>query len=539
MAQNTTEAYRNHPIGILPDPTREFYDFEGWFTDPIDGTLVTTESDFETDTTLYAHWIARTYQISFISNGGIETFDPITVFCDQEIGELPTPSRQLYTFNGWFTAETGGEQITETTIKNTAEDIELYAQWTANTHTVTFIANGDGAVIGETSRVVTCDTAIGELPSATRDYYYFDGWYTESEGGTKYSDSTFITTDSDFSLYAHWTLNNMHDWTLASEVPDDAQVVEEKWTYTLTSSTESTASSLSGWTSIGNYWKQTGTGSTNYASFPSGFDTGNSIYTSFAKSAYSAYDNGSTKRTVSNTWAGYVYWHWMYDCGSANGTQYRAILDYKGTGPDNGYYYKYFGAFTSTNGSYSSDKYYCNSRSITNYIVPERTAYSACQGSTRWFRFDYYLSTYTDYQMIYQYQKVENLESTTSVSASSTISNVQHWVRYRDRVQVLSLEDEDDVLLGIDEIPDSVKGLITDEELDEQILETEDEYLYESPDESVAVEPADTEQEIQSDEIEHYDEVTDLIIEEIEDIFVHDATSNSVDFLIEDIIDNN
>lgn len=196
--------------------------------------------------------------------------------------------------------------------------------------------------------------------------------------------------DADFALYAHWTPGDILGWTPASEIPSDAQIVEEKWTYTLTSNTESTAPSMSGWTQTGNYWKQTGSGSTNYASFPRGFDTGHSIYKSFAKSAYNSYDNGSTKRTVNNAWAGYVYWHWMYDCGGGNGIANRAILDYKGTGPDNGFYYKYFGAFTSTTGNYSNDKYYCNSRNITNYIIPGRTAYSECQGATRWFRFDYY-----------------------------------------------------------------------------------------------------------------------------------------------------
>ena len=246
--------------------------------------------------------------------------------------------------------------------------------------------------------------------------------------------------DSDIALYPHWHPGDIFGWTPASEIPSDAQIVEEKWTYTLTSNTESTAPSMSGWTQTGNYWKQTGSGSTNYASFPRGFDTGHSIYKSFAKSAYNSYDNGSTKRTVNNAWAGYVYWHWMYDCGGGNGIANRAILDYKGTGPDNGFYYKYFGAFTSTTGNYSNDKYYCNSRNITNYIIPGRTAYSECQGATRWFRFDYYKSTYTDYQKIYQYQKVENLESGTPVYGSNTISNVQHWVLYRVRVQANAVE---------------------------------------------------------------------------------------------------
>ncbi len=70
---------------------------------------------------------------------------------------------------------------------------------------------------------------------------------------------------------------------------------------------------------------------------------------------------------------------------------------------------------------------------IYNYVIPERTAYADCQGSTRWFRFDYYTSNYTDYYKIFRYQKVENLESRTKVTESDTISNVQHWVKYREK----------------------------------------------------------------------------------------------------------
>ena len=121
----------------------------------------------------------------------------------------------------------------------------------------------------------------------------------------------------------------------------------------------------------------------------------------------------------------------MYDCGGANGTANRAIYNKKGNGPDNGFYYKYFGAFTSTKGNYNSDTGYCNSQNIRNYIVPDRTSYASCQGATRWFRFDYYTSTYVDYYKMFQYQKIENLESETEVTASETISNVQKWIQYR------------------------------------------------------------------------------------------------------------
>lgn len=371
-------------------------------------------------------------QVTLDANGGSVSSSSLTVYNGAAYGTLPTPTRTGYTFNGWFTAKSGGTAVTASTVVSNASAHTLYAQWTANKYTVTFNANGGSA--SATNKTVTYGSPYGALPTATRDYYNFTGWYTASSGGTKVTSASAVSISSAQTLYAHWELKPLSNWVLASSAPSDAQIVNRKWTYTKTETQESTSSSISGWTQTGSYWNQTGTGSVKYASFPSGFDTSHWIYTSFAKSAYTASDNGSTKRVVSNKWAGYVYWHWMYSCSNANGTSQRAIYNKYGYGPDNSFLYKYFGAFTSTNGNYSSDKYYCNSLSITNYIIPERTAYADCQGSTRWFRFDYYTSTYTDYQKVYQYQKVTTgLESTTEVTASSTISDVKAYVQYREK----------------------------------------------------------------------------------------------------------
>lgn len=227
------------------------------------------------------------------------------------------------------------------------------------------------------------------------------------------------------------------DWIEASKLPEGAEVTDRKWTYTKTTYKDSKSSTMSGYTLVSTNWVQSGTGSKNYATFPSGFDTDHSIYTSFAKSALTSYENADTKRVVtSNSWSGYVYWHWMYDCGTTSGSANRAIYNKKGYGPDNGFYYKYFGAFTSSKGNYSSDKYYCNSQNITNYIVTDRTGYSNTQGALRWFRFDYYTSYYTDYYKNYRFQKIENLESATELSTASSatevISNVKEMVRYKN-----------------------------------------------------------------------------------------------------------
>ena len=44
------------PIGTLPTPTRQGYDFLGWFTKAEDGTAITPETTVTDDLTIYAHW---------------------------------------------------------------------------------------------------------------------------------------------------------------------------------------------------------------------------------------------------------------------------------------------------------------------------------------------------------------------------------------------------------------------------------------------------------------------------------------------------
>ena len=417
--------------GTLPTPTRAGYTFNGWYTAASGGSKVGTDTKvaITANQTLYAQWSVNSYTISFNANGGNISTSGKNVAYGATYGDLPTPTRTGYAFKGWYTAASGGTQVTSDTKMTATANQTLYAQWSTNAYTITFNANGGS--VSTSSKSVAYGAAYGDLPTPTRDYYTFKGWYTAASGGAKVTSGTTLSAASNQTVYAQWTQNAVSDWVLSSNVPSGAEIVDQKWTYTRTQTTESTSSTMSGWTQIGSYWKQTASGSFNYATFPGGFDTTHNIYTTFQKAAYSAYENASTKRTVSTAKAGYVYWHWMYDCNKAKGTSQRAIYNKKGTGPDNGYGYKYFGAFTSTKGDYSSSTGYCNSLGIRNYIIPERTAYADCQGATRWFRFDYYKCTYTDYQKIYQYRLVTTGESTTSITAGGEYSNVQQYVKYR------------------------------------------------------------------------------------------------------------
>ena len=69
--------------GDLPTPTREGYDFVGWFTEKIGGTEVknSTKVDISSNQTIYAHWTVKSYEVTII-NLGYGTVAPTKVSID-------------------------------------------------------------------------------------------------------------------------------------------------------------------------------------------------------------------------------------------------------------------------------------------------------------------------------------------------------------------------------------------------------------------------------------------------------------------------
>lgn len=309
-------------------------------------------------------------------------------------------------------------------------------------YSIIFNLNADGDQTASTDMsLMTAYSGdeIGILPRATRDYYTFDGWYNQANGGVKYSPATELdTSENSVTLYAHWTLNPLSDWVLTSEVPSDGTIIESSYSYR--ESVEDTSSEMEGWIADGSYWKQVGSGSTYYASFPSGFDTGHSIYTSFAKSAPTYYENSQSKREVSNSWAGYVYWHWMYDCGGygVSSQTDRAIYYQKGQSSSaatgSSYNYQFFGAFTSTKNytALNGQNWNQGSGIYKWYVVDvgDRSSYADTQGTRYWYRFDYYRSTYTDYTKYYKYYRDIDYQ-VSDPGDGENISNKVMYVKYR------------------------------------------------------------------------------------------------------------
>ena len=141
------------------------------------------------------------YKVTYNTNGG-EEISPSYIYINQgaPIGYLPTLNeREWYTFEGWYTDISSGIEVDENYIPT--GNITIYARWTEiPSYTITLNPNNGNSP--ETRRVVQ-GAAIGELPTLTRGWYKFEGWYTGLTNGIEI-DENFIPANS-MEIFARWS----------------------------------------------------------------------------------------------------------------------------------------------------------------------------------------------------------------------------------------------------------------------------------------------------------------------------------------------
>lgn len=189
-----------------PNISRTGYTLEGWCmsasgdngTGSIvveDGEAITLPYNNQRSITLYARWLAHTYNISFNANGGSGTMNSIT---NCTYGTSYTLPRNQFTRNYTITLDYnyGNKKVT----KN-AECPFLYWSYNNNTYadqaTVKNLADSGTATL-----YAQWGNYSVELPTLIRSGYVFLGWFTSATGGSQVNSP--ITGMSDRTLYAHW-----------------------------------------------------------------------------------------------------------------------------------------------------------------------------------------------------------------------------------------------------------------------------------------------------------------------------------------------
>jgi uncharacterized repeat protein (TIGR02543 family) len=192
--------------------TRTGYRFLGWY----DSTNTLTRTKIgdagvrytpSSDIALFAGWDANELAVTFNSNSGTLVTSTTTRTGEQLVEPTP-PTRTGYTFAGWFP----DNSLTGTAISFPYAHVEtanftLYAKWTANPFTVTFVSNSGTSVTDFTTRTAE---ALPNSFTTTRAGYNFDGWFTDS--GFTGSAISFPYTHgqtANFTLYAKWSAKTL------------------------------------------------------------------------------------------------------------------------------------------------------------------------------------------------------------------------------------------------------------------------------------------------------------------------------------------
>ena len=199
--------------------SRTGYSFGGWCTAQpaaggtcasVSGTSYANSASypFTSSVTLYAVWTANPLTVTYdADDGSAPSGGASSTVTGGTLSSLATTTRDGYTFDGWFTASSGGIQVTTSAGHGQTADFTLFARWTANPLTVTYDARGGSAPSGGASSTVTGGT-LSSLATTTRDGYTFDGWFTASSGGIQVTTSAGHGQTADFTLFARWTATN-------------------------------------------------------------------------------------------------------------------------------------------------------------------------------------------------------------------------------------------------------------------------------------------------------------------------------------------
>ncbi|MBC6171327.1 LPXTG cell wall anchor domain-containing protein [Listeria seeligeri] len=131
---------------------------------------------------------------------GVQSSEEVVV--DALLEEPAAPTKEGYTFTGWYDAKTGGNKWDFTTDKMPANDITLYAQFSINNYKAIFDVDGT-----TTSQTVNYQSLLTKPTDPTKEGYTFTGWYDAKTGGKKWDFTTDKMPANDITLYAQSSKN--------------------------------------------------------------------------------------------------------------------------------------------------------------------------------------------------------------------------------------------------------------------------------------------------------------------------------------------
>lgn len=132
------EGHDRHLSSVIAVDFRPHIDtFDGWYDE--NGAQYTEDTIYAIagDATITARWTANIYEITLDANGGVTDVALVQVTFGQAVGALPVPTREGYTFGGWYDKD--GNRYDASSVYSVKGDTSLTARWIENS-----VQTGDG-----------------------------------------------------------------------------------------------------------------------------------------------------------------------------------------------------------------------------------------------------------------------------------------------------------------------------------------------------------------------------------------------------------
>lgn len=240
---------------------------------------------------LYATWVLAVYDITYELYAGTNNpSNPATYTIETATITLLDPSREGYTFGGWYEDDEFTVPITQITIGSYGE-VEVHAKFTLNSYTLSFnkgSADGGDAPASQTVGYNTYATLpVQGDATMYKTGYYLSRWHVQSDlSDSGYEPGAlYAMPAADTTLYAAWALNDTK-YVIFNSNGGSGSMANQGIVQGLSANLTANAFTRTGYTFAG--WALSAGGSVAYADGAS-FTMGSSNVTLYAKWSLIAY----------------------------------------------------------------------------------------------------------------------------------------------------------------------------------------------------------------------------------------------------------
>ena len=200
-------ANKNFPF----QPTKNGYQFEGWYSDEYYVKEISSFDDLEDGMTLYAKW--ETYDLFIFYHTENDVVNPNTADSfNIESSDilLLDPEREGYSFKGWYDNKYFNGIPISKIPRGSYKTLNLYPKWENNKYGIELDFD-DGITENEVVEE-TYGLEYNNLPIPSREGYVFEGWYLDKSDydtcvytmKNGVGNPTTVTIPSNHKLYAKW-----------------------------------------------------------------------------------------------------------------------------------------------------------------------------------------------------------------------------------------------------------------------------------------------------------------------------------------------